>query len=253
MKNIKVSFLERDFFAEDWTKTTVRGYEPAVIDSGKGIVYGRVIIPEELKKANFIDTTCFQTQFPLCDNEIDLVPILENDENGNNWLQKHKTYHSQTYGIDIPMIFSIQLLDSVPGWTYHLMPKDYFARTEGGRKYQPPKAVMDNLPEGTFYCRIHPPVKFSNGKWITNLYYNRKVRGSKGIFDSYHISDPNDTNHFQVAGVLFGELNQADLKNLSGDFEKDFPLDHFLEVCYPISLRQAGKFNPLTIKVELAN
>ncbi len=34
-KEIKISLLERDFFAEDRTGTTIKGYEPAIISDGK--------------------------------------------------------------------------------------------------------------------------------------------------------------------------------------------------------------------------
>lgn len=255
VKKIKVSFLEREFFAGDRTMTTVRGYEPAVAEIDGKLKRGRVIDVEELRKSEFIDTLLFQTELDFQECEIDLTDMLESDEDGKNWLEQHRKYFSGCFKETIPMTFSISHLELPQKVKYSVLPEDYFKRVEGGRNYWCPWKFIENLPETVCYQKIIPPVKFQDGKWAIGISYSRCVSGPKKVFDSYSIEDPEDKKHFSVPGVLLGTLNKSDLNGLVGssmeDFEGDLPLTHFLRVAYLVPISLANKYNPLNIRVEL--
>ncbi len=194
-------------------------------------------------------TLLFQTSFPLIDSEIDLTPILINDENGLKWLSNHQKYHADTYGKKVPMTFSITSAQLPQRTEYILFPEDYFKRK---RLYRPPRAILNHLPKGTFYYEILPPMKFEDGEWICNLYYKRQAQSHNKIFNSYSIHDLNDKPFLNARGVLLGTLNEEDLEQKTGDFENEFPIEHFLDVAYPVSLRQVHEYNPLSIIVCLS-
>ena len=94
-------------------------------------------------------------------------------------------------------------------------------------------------------------MKFEDGTWIPNIYYNRKVEDIEGFFDSYGVEDPT-RRYYSVEGSLLGNLKLDNIENRKGDFRKSFPMPHFLEVAYPVSIRD-NHHNPLSIKFELIN
>lgn len=224
MKNIKISFLEREFFAEDRTGTTLKGYEPAIIKIEQETKFGRVIDTKRLGEAQYIDTKLFQTLLPLSDSEIDLTSVLEKDENGSKWLESHKKYFAETYKKNVPMILFIKYLELPKNLIYIIYPTDIERIT---LNYECPKGVVDSLPNTAVYYKITPPMKFEDGKWIPNIYYKRNIIGSNKNFISYSMIDPKKDKYLNVEGILLGTLKQKDLKDKVGDFERCFPLKNF--------------------------
>lgn len=255
MKKLRLNFLEREFFAEDRTGTTVKGYEPAVMNIDGEIKTGRIIDLKRLEEAESIRTLMFQTEIGLEEGEVDLEQLLKEYEGGKKWLESLQKYFSEFFGKPVPMTFSMRPL-RLPGYLkYSLMPKDYFERTRdkwGNLKhYENPKGVIKKLPETLVYWRIEPPMKFEDGTWLRGVNYSRNVQGPKGIFESYANKDPNDKEHFYAEGVLLGSLGKEDLEDARGDFENDFPLEHFLDMVYCAPIRHADRYNPMTIRTEL--
>jgi len=254
MPNIKLSFLEREFDKGDRNGTTVRGYELAMINTDGETRVGRVVDTKRMRDAFFIDTCLFQIILPLIDSEVDLSLLLKDNENGLKWLEAHKKYHFDTYKKEVPMIFSVKSAKMSLRTEYVLFLENYCKKVSEDRYYKTPRGIIKALPNNAFYFDITPPMKFQDGKFIPNLYYNRKVRDRKGIFDEYslHNLDGDEREKFlNLRGSILGKLNNRDIENKEGNFEDCFPIEHFLDVCYPVSLRQAAQYNPLTIKIEL--
>jgi len=244
---ILVRFLERQFFLDNLTGT-VSGYEPAVIATGEGKRIGHVIDVEKLSKAQYLNFRSFETQLDLVEQKTDLSEILKKDENGAKWLDSFERYFKETFNVNVPMTL---LVESVPfkPLVYEKFPNDYFKR---GWDYRVPRGIVDSLPDTAKYLGILPPVKLENGKGISNIYYNRKVIRSDGIIEDYFINEVGDRSGRSVKGVLLGYLKESDIKETKGNFEGGFPFEHFLSLTYSVSLRQAHKYNPLTISVYLA-
>jgi hypothetical protein len=244
---ILVRFLERQFFLDPMTGT-VSGYEPAVITTEEGKRIGHVIDVEKLSKAQYLDFLSFETQLDLVEQKTDLSEILEKDENGAKWLESFKRYFKETFDANIPMILLVKSLPFTP-LEYEKFPNDYSKR---GRDYRVPRGILDSLSNAVKYVRILPPMKFENDKYIPNIYYNRKVIRSDGIIEDYFINEVGDRSGISAKGVLLGYLKESDIKKTEGDFEGGFPFGHFLSLTYSVSLRQAHKYNPLTISIHLA-
>ncbi len=254
MKKLRLSFLEREFFAEDRTGTTIKGYEPALMEVDGKLKAGRVIDLKRLEEAEFIDTLVFQAEFELKECKLDLEEILKKDKSGKEWLGNLQRYFSEFFKKTVPMTFSMRPLRLPGHLEYSLMPKDYFERKKGtliGHGYRCPEAVIRKLPETVVYFKVIPPMKFEDGNWLRGVNYSRCVRGPKRVFDSYTDKDPNDESHYYAEGVLLGSLDVKDLENVKGDFEGDTPLNHFLDMVYEAPIRHIDKYNPMTIRTEL--
>ena len=256
MKKLRLSFLEKEFFAEDRTGTTIRGYEPAVMKVDGELKAGRVIDVAELEKAESIDTLVFQTEVDLKERSFDLGELLKEDESGREWLENLQRYFSEFFKKTVPMTFSMRPLELPQDMRYSLMPKDYFGRTRdkwgSPIYYKCPEGVIRRLPETLVYWKIRPPMKFKDGTWLRGVNYSRNVKGPKGTFESYTNQDPNDKAHFHAEGILLGKLGIEDLEDTKGDFEYDIPLEHFLDMVYCTPISQVHKYNPSTIRVELS-
>ncbi len=251
-RKITVSFLEREFLDADRSGKTVRGFEPAYrIKDGK-TEFGRVIDVKRLQELGFVDYCLFQTTLDFKDSVVDLNDILKNDENGMTWLNAHKKYFLETFNDEVPMNLSITN-EPMPILEYSALPEDYLKRTENGRQYYYPRGLLSKLPETSAYTVIHPPMKFKNGKWIPNVYYNRTAFMSDGSKWSYSAKKAGDKDSFNARGVILGELMGKDIEQKSGEFKGSFPIKHTLEVVYPILLRQAGKYKPLSINFQIVN
>ncbi|MBI2667654.1 hypothetical protein HYX17_02690 [Candidatus Woesearchaeota archaeon] len=248
MAELKISFLEREFFAGDVTGTTIRGYEPAKIRTKKGVVLGRVILPEMMEKKDWIDTVLFHRNLSLSNRDIDLAEILNGYDGGMKWLECYQKLHLDYFNIKASTILSMGHLQP-PIMLYTLYPEDI--KKIGSLRYRCPSGVIESIPSHAIYCKMLPPMKLDNGKYIPNVYYKRQVSTSGGKFDSYSIKDPNDNKYLNVEGVLLGKLEEKNIRPNEGDFEKCFPINHFLEVSYPVSLRDVNNKNPLKIRVEL--
>ncbi len=249
MAKIIASFMERQFFAEDRTETTVKGYELSVIKTGKETSIGRAIDLERLSQAEFTNTKLFQATLPLTDSNIGLAALLELDANGKRWLESFRGYFLDTCQEEVSMTLSIESEKLPTLATYWLYPD---IKRVQKRAYKCQQAEIHSLPDTAFYYIVNPPLKFKNGKWIPGLYYNRLVSDAKKTFETYSIHDPQDNRYLNLRGVLLGTLGEDDLKNKEGDFENCFPVEHYLEVSYSVSFRQVHEYNPLTIRVELA-
>lgn len=255
MNKLKLSFLMREFFAGDRTKTTIRGYEPAVMSVGGELKVGRIIDLDELAKADYVDFLLFQTEVDLEKSEIDLEERLKQDKGGKAWLESHQKYFSEYFGEAIPLVFRIKRVLPPGVMEYIVFPKDYFERTKEGPigcGYKCPEAILRRIPDSLHYWRIEPPMKFKDGKWIKGANYERVVSGPKGVFDSYSLRDPNDDQHHYTEGILFGSLDFGDLEDVRGDFEGDIPLTHSFKMVYLAPMNRLQEFSPMTIKVELS-
>jgi len=251
-RRLRLSFLEREYFAESRDGTHVKGFEPAIIKVDGEEKVGRVIDVERLRQAECIDTILFQTEIELKDCNLPLDELLSGNEEARKWLEKHKQMYKDDYGMEVPMVLSVACLE-MPPLKYTIYPPDYFKRERG---YMPPRGLIGKLPEKTVYARVRPPMKFADGKWIPNVYYHRQALLPNREVWSASIVDFNSDPFLEATGTLlgslaFGEVKQS-LEYRSGEFKPEqFSIRNFLEVCYPISLRDR-KHNPLTIRVELA-
>jgi len=252
-RQIKISFLERQFSIGDRSRTTIAGYEPAIIKTDRGAVQnGRVIDAERMRQDDHIDYCLFETAVEFADSEINLVSLLSGSEDGRTWLEAFQGYFPETYGKSPATDISLKLLKLTP-LEYCLLPGDYFERRKEGRRYNPPGGLIDALPETAVYVQIHPPMKFTDGKWIPNIYYNREAFMADNSKWSYSAKDTLDRSHYHARGIILGKLNAKDIKFKKGEFEGGFPVTHMLSAAYPVSLRQIGRHNPLTINFELVN
>ena len=249
-KKLILNFLERDFFM-DYSRDTrgsIKGYNPAIIKRGQDIKFGRVIDTKELAKSEFIDVLVYQTELELAEQEFDLSELLKKDKDGAKWLDSFNSYIETIYHETIPTDFSIENTPFIP-LEYTKFPNDYFDRAKEGY-YSAPRGTINFVPEGIYYMRILPPMKFENGKWLPGLYYNRKVIRPDGIIEGYSIKEKSTERG--GAGVFLGESEKNDIETCD-EFEGGFPLIHFFELVYPAPLRMAKELKPLTIQVHLSN
>jgi len=250
-RNIKISFLERDFFAGDRTGTTVRGYEPALIEVGGKVKLGRVIDPDRMGQSEDIDTELFNTTLPLTgDLTINLVELLGNNEQGKEWLDKLKKHSLYYSGEEIPTTLSINCPQIPPRITYALYPEDFFKK---GPYYTCPRGFLTKLPETTAYLVVTPPMVIKDGKRQIKINFHRKVISQDHAFNGCEIRDSADKNPYKVLqGDIFGTLNERDLTDKVGDWKSCFPLRHYLDIGYSVGLREVRQLNPLTIRIRLA-
>ncbi len=166
------------------------------------------------------------------------------------WLKKLRERSLYYSGKEIPTALSISCVQIPKKVEYSLFPEDYI---EKGGDYTCPQGYLTCLPETAVYFVVKPPIVIEDGKRITNLNWHRKLISSNGIFDSYSIKDVEEENPFKtLQGDLFGTLNSGDLIDKIGKWEDCFPLTHYLEISYPVALRDLGQMNPLTIRIQPA-
>lgn len=245
---IRISFLEREFIVGDRSGKYIAGYEPAIVVKDGKLIEGRIIDPKLLGKSNFIDSIVYSLTIPYSKRKIDLKETLENTA-GKKWLDQFESYHLQTYGhapsrtMSItPLIFPLRL-------RWEALPENYIDLVDCGKRYDPPKAILETLPQVMLYGKICPPLKLVNGSWMRNAYYKRKAVTPDG--KTWEISTEISDDEFRNSeGVLLGMLNGSDLSLPSGTFDGEFPMIHYLDVCYPVRISDTQN-NPLTIRTEL--
>jgi len=247
MKKLKISFLETETLSLNRSKDGIKGYEPAIIKTEKGTFKGKVIDVNRLKQAKQTHHELYSTVLDLKPLEFDLSLLLEADEKGKIWLDKFNKYFYDNFKEHIPTDISIKELAFPVGGEYTLYPNDI--ELIGKINYRCPKGKIKLLSDKMVYYNILPPMKFKNEKWIPNIYYNRKVDDIEGFFRSYSLHEPAE-RYLNARGVLLGTLKLDDIENKVGDFRKSFPMPHFLEIAYPVSLRD-NKNNPLSIRFDL--
>ncbi|MEK6907114.1 MAG: hypothetical protein AABW45_01160 [Nanoarchaeota archaeon] len=249
---ITMKFLEREFLPYSKNEP-IRGYRRAIIETktGSGLTelvehkIGRVIEPDELAKAEFLDILLYQTELELITQKIDLNELIGSNQNDRKWLNSLKNYFKFLFKDEkIPLNFSIEMIE-FSLLRYIKYPNDYFKRD--WRDFF--EGIIEKLPSNAYYPLILPPLKLSNGKRIPNLGYNRKVIRPDGIIEDYTIKTLDEKSKL---GVILGKLNEKDIKDQRGIFEGGFPLDHFSEITYPTYFRFADRLNPLTIQVYLS-
>ncbi|MBU0898520.1 MAG: hypothetical protein KKB03_00665 [Nanoarchaeota archaeon] len=212
--------------------------------------FGYVLDIDRLKKTNMLDILLFETEIGLTEGEVNLHEILSKDEGGLNWIEMFNKYYSEVFNDEVPLTLSIEELPFT-SLKYTKFPNDYFEKRDKDQFYQPPKGKIDSIPDGTFYFSIRPPMKWKDGKYLQHIYYRRKVKNPNGVIESYSI-DENEDKFLPARGVLLGKLNENDIKDTNNHPEFNFPLYHFLNACYHVSLRHVGKYRPLNIEISLS-
>ena len=177
------------------TGTTIKGYEPAIINTGKGIKFGRVIDIKRMEQAQSTDTELFQTMIPLVDSELNLIELLKDNENGARWLKKLREYSLYYSEEEIPTTLSIRYEKIHSKVEYTLFPEDYCQRERG---YFCPRGHLITLPENVIYAIVTPPMVIKDKKRLTNLNWHRKVISSNSIFEGYSLQDVKEENPFKI-------------------------------------------------------
>lgn len=223
----------------------IPGYKPAGLIIDNQVQAGYVLDIKELKRTKNLPYLHTELQLDINQDSVDISPLLKADNGGREWLEAlQKRYDDQ---VSTEIVFKELPFTPVE---YVKNPNDYFNRIRKNARYESPKAKIDTLPKGTRYAIVLPLMKTESGKWIRSLLYNRKVRDSKGKIESYSILEEG-VLYGNAAGILLGNIRKEDLKKPEGDFEVDFPLEHFLEVAFPIWIGEKGR-NPLSIEIRLA-
>ncbi|MFZ3077929.1 MAG: hypothetical protein WA139_05710 [Candidatus Aenigmatarchaeota archaeon] len=250
---LNIQFWERMFIQDaKIPEGTIRGYKPARILTDGKEEPGHILDLKELKRSAFIDSLLFETKLGLADQVTDLSRVLQSDKGGKNWYESFYRYFAETYDNYIPFEFGIENIPFAP-LNYQKFPVDFFERIEKDRDYRPPEGRINSLGKMK-YAKITPPMKFQDGKWLQSVFYDRKVeRSDEKIKEGYFISAVGDEPYNPTPGALLGNMTENDLTNIEGDKNEfqGFPLNHFLQVTYPVSFRELGTYNPLTIQMRL--
>lgn len=224
------------------------GYKPALIKMEGKTRVCHVIKPDEFDKLDSILYLMHTFQINLEQQDLDLTELIVSNPDGKKWLESLQAQWGNYETGPIPMNFSLKFLDFKP-IKYKQWPEDSMKRITKSMFWRPPQGILHELPEETFFLDIIPPMKWSNGKWIPNLYYKRKVIRPSGEVEEYSISDVTDDLSGK-AGVLLGDIHESNLK-IDFEFEGGFPRKHYLELCYPVALRRAHKESAHILQVFL--
>ncbi len=254
MAKLKLSFLEREFFAESKDGKHVKGYEPAIIETPEETKVGRVINLKRIKQAQFLDSVLFETELDFVLQDLELSDLLI-DEDARKWLEAFRQLHKNYYLQEVSMRFAIKP-EPMPFLRYKVYPSEIIK----GKK--PFEGVVSTLPDSCIFGVIEPPLKLEDGSWISNVYYKRQSFLSNGELSSFsNAKNPKNKSGKRIGflpqtrATLLGQLENRDIdfiqRGYCSPFPEDvFPIKNFLEISYPISLRD-NQHNPLTIKVEL--
>jgi hypothetical protein len=241
---LKLSLLEREFFAESRDKKSVKGHEPAIIETPEQIMVGRVINPERLRQAEFIDTLLFETLLPIVSARYELADLIGNSHAGQNWLRQFREHFLRYHGEQISETLEVTPMQ-MPPLKYGWISEDYFETNISGQ------GILRAQPAQMAYVKIIPPLKYKTGEWISRVMYERLTIFSDGQAGSFNTHDPSEPQHHNSEGVLLGYLREQDLLNKFGDFGQ-FPAKHFLTVSYPAGISDLKEVKPLEIRFGLA-
>lgn len=250
-QKLSLKFLEREFLLDPSTGLT-RDTRVVVVRDGERYRTGRVIDPQKIRNLQYLDTLLLETELDLSDQNIDLSRVLQRDQNGIRWLKLFRNYF-----VNVPkdLVNTNLMIERLPfnSLFYIKFPYDYFERIEKHLGYVAPRGRIESLPNGLHYIRIvPPPVRFKEGICFSYTDIRRMVARPDGIIEEYSIRD-NEETLAPAKGIFLGRLNRYDIKHSSGEFEGGFPLDHFVEVSYPVAISEVGQHNPLLILVKLKN
>jgi hypothetical protein len=134
---------------------------------------------------------------------------------------------------------------------YVKYPNDYFEKCKENQSWKAPRGIIEKLPVETRYVKLGPLLRTKDGQWINNVYYNRKIKSANGVTEEYGIIEKHK-EYGNAAGIIMGNLRKKDFTEIEGDFETKFPLEHFLEVVYPVRIMDL-KHNPLSVEIHLSN
>lgn len=247
---LKLSFFEREFFADNRAGTHVKGYEPAIIMDHGVLKRGHIIDTERLATAESIDTKLAEMEVSVNQHPTDLTEHLEATEGGKKWLGAHRRLHYDEYNCTVPITITAEPLEIKP-MRCTIFPPDYFERVERNRYYQPPQATIEKLAQEAVYARVLPPLKFATGKWIQGFAYKRLVRLANNEHWEYALEDATSREFTPMPGIILGEINETGVTNKSEEFKGVLSANGFLEVVYLVSIRDK-QHNPLWIHVNLA-
>lgn len=223
----------------------IQGYKPAGFVIDDQVRIGHVLDLEELKKTKNLPYLYTELQLDVNQDSVDISPLLKATVEGKEWLDTLQERYANQVSTEI--LFKELPFTPVE---YSKYPNDYFERVRENPRYKIPKAKIDRSPKGTKYARVVPLMRLKSGEWIRSLFYNRKVKDPKGKVESYSISEEG-IRYGNAAGILLGNMGKEDLKKPEGDFEADFPLEHFIEIVFPVWIGEKGR-NPLSIEIHLA-
>ena len=253
-QKLKIDFVEAEYFAEDRTGRYIKGYEPAIIEVDGKKKLGRVIDIERLRDAEYLETILCSSEIPYSKTKIHLEELIGKDEGGKKWLESLQRMHVDSYGMPIDTEFFLNPLEMIP-IVYTMYKENKEDSEESSRNSKSSNGLLVNLPQRAVYAQISPPMEFSNGKSIGNLYYRRNaLLPDKKVFSTSQRDFCNKEDLRQVEGVLIGEIHYYDMEAVywqrggTNFGVLDFPITSFLEVCYPVSLRDRIH-NPLSIRV----
>lgn len=220
----------------------IPGFNNAIINGEK---LGHVLNVEEMKKVKNIHFLHFETEFRATQESIDLAPILNSDNGGREWLEAFQEHYKGNISTEMT-------LKEIPFLhvKYRKYPNDYFDRSKADRNWTAPRGLVKKLPLGTKYVKLGPMLKIKEGQWIKNVYYNRKVRSANGVVEEYDISELSN-EWGNAPGIIMGSLQRKDFSKVEGDFETQFPYEHYLEVVYPVRIIDITR-NPLSLEIHLA-
>jgi hypothetical protein len=219
----------------------IPGFKNAIINEN---ALGHVLDPEALRKAKSIPYLHLEVQFKITQGVVDLAPFLNSDAGGREWfgaLQEH-------YKNNISTEMTLQELPFSPV-KYTKYPEDYFDRSRANKNWRVPRGIIEKLPQEARYMKLGPMLKTKDGRWIQNVYYNRKVKSANGVTEDYGIIEK-ERDYGNAAGIIMGNLQKRDFTKVEGDFETQFPFEHFLEVVYPVRIMDLGH-NPLKVEIHL--
>jgi hypothetical protein len=219
----------------------IPGFKNAIIN---GNTLGHVLDVEDLKKVKMIPYLHFEIQFKATQEVVDFAPFLNSDAGGREWLGALQEHYKGNVSTEM----TLKELPFSPV-EYTKYPNDYFERSRTDRDWRVPRGIIEKLPLETRYVRLGPMLKTKDGQWINNVYYNRKVKSANGVTEDYAILEK-DKEYGNAAGIIMGNFRKKDFTEVEGNFETQFPSEHFLEVVYPVRIIDL-KHNPLKIEMHL--
>lgn len=245
-------FMEQQMFPDRETGLAPGCVPARIVTTDEGERLGFIYNLGKLKNGLAFKAVVYEKRYIIGQEPVDVSWDLRNDPGGKNWLETIE----QRYGPILAQI-SLEQIPFTP-LVYTVYPNDFESHSYS-------RAILESLPEGTIYAKLHPLVKCVNGKWLSSIYYERKVttvQGESAHYDN-QVVEKVDSDGFcpdSSPGVLLGRIDFENLipirkgfNSHAKDFDgKDFPFQHYLEVSYPVALRDAHKLNSLSLEIRLA-
>ncbi len=251
-ERLRLSFWEREFFPGNRSGEHIAGYEPALVYDGKEVCEGHVVDLKRMRNADWEDREVYASEFPMKDISLDLEEVLSATYEGKRWLEAHQAFFRDVFQKYMPLPFSLKLVE-MPSVHYVLF-NDLNASDHLSSVYfrRIPCGTLATLPRTCFYGLVTIPQRFSDGKFAPSIYYNRNTLNGRGISQGYSLQLFPKEKFNYAPGILLGTLEENDVVLEQGNLHDETPLNHLLEVTYPVSMRDTSHC-PLTICVELCS